>query len=180
MQRIMIIGQPGSGKSTLARTVAAITGLPVVHLDHIHWQAGWVERSVEEKTRLCRAAEAAEAWVFEGGHSTTWDTRMARAQMVVWLDMPLPLRAWRVLKRSILWYGRVRPDLPEGCLERFGPQTLPFWAYIWRTRHSARSAMARLAAGVPEGKTLVRLRSRAEVAAFLNRLETEIRPSRHC
>ncbi len=179
MQRIMIIGQPGSGKSTLARQVAAFTGLPVVHLDHIHWQAGWVERSVEEKTRLCHAAEAAEAWVFEGGHSTTWDTRMARAQMVVWLDMPLPLRAWRVLKRSILWYGRARPDLPEGCVEWFGPHTLPFWSYIWRTRHSGREGMARLVARVPEGKAVVHLRSRAEVAVFLKRLALEFNPSRH-
>lgn len=67
MQRIMIVGKPGSGKSTLAREMGAGTGLPVVHIDHIHWQTGWVERSHEEKTRLCREVEAAEAWVFEGG-----------------------------------------------------------------------------------------------------------------
>lgn len=42
MQRVMIIGQPGSGKSTLAREMGKHTGLPVVHIDTIHWQPGWV------------------------------------------------------------------------------------------------------------------------------------------
>lgn len=45
LKRIMIIGQPGSGKSTLAKLLGEITGLPVVHIDTIHWQTGWVERS---------------------------------------------------------------------------------------------------------------------------------------
>lgn len=37
MQRVMIVGQPGSGKSTLARKLGEHTGLPVVHIDTIHW-----------------------------------------------------------------------------------------------------------------------------------------------
>jgi adenylate kinase family enzyme len=53
MQRVMIVGQPGSGKSTLARKLGQRTGLPVIHIDTIHWQPGWVERSWDEKTRLC-------------------------------------------------------------------------------------------------------------------------------
>ncbi|MDF9757302.1 Mg-chelatase subunit ChlI [Pseudomonas hunanensis] len=67
MQRVMIVGQPGSGKSTLARKLGEQTGLPVVHIDTIHWQPGWVERSPDEKTRLCREVEARERWIFEGG-----------------------------------------------------------------------------------------------------------------
>ncbi|WP_349775075.1 AAA family ATPase [Frigidibacter sp. SD6-1] len=56
MQRIMIIGQPGAGKSTLAAALGQRTGLPVIHIDHIHWQPGWIERSSDEKTRLCNVA----------------------------------------------------------------------------------------------------------------------------
>lgn len=176
MQRIMIIGQPGSGKSTLARQVGAITGLPVVHADHIHWQPGGVERSKDEKTRLCHEVEAGEAWGLEGGHSVTWDNRMARAQMVVWLDMAVALRAWRVLKRSVLWNGQLRPDMAPDCVERFGPQTLPFWAYFWRSRHSVRAGMARLVARAPEGKPVVHLRSWSEVSRFLRSFDKEIGP----
>ena len=140
--------------------------LPVVHIDHIHWTAGWVERSRDDKTRMCHLVEASESWVFEGGHSATWDNRMARADMVVWLDLPLTLRAWRILKRSVIWNGRNRPDLPEGCPERFGRQTLPFWSYIWRSRRTGREGIARLVARVPESKPVVHLRTRAEIASF--------------
>ena len=167
MQRIMIVGQPGSGKSTLARHLGDLTGLPVVHIDRIHWQAGWVERSRAEKTRLCNEVEARESWIFEGGHSATWANRLARAEMLIWLDLPLGLRLWRVLRRSAVYHGRSRPDLPEGCPERIGPETLPFLRWIWDTRHSARDAMARLQARAVIEMPVIRLRSPAEVRRFL-------------
>jgi len=170
MQRIMIVGQPGSGKSTLARDLGRKTGLPVVHIDHIHWQPGWIERPRDEKTRLCHEVEAREEWIFEGGHSATWRNRLARADMLIWLDLPLPLRLWRVVKRTVVWNGRNRPDLPEGCPEGFHRETLPFWRFIWRTRITAQVNIQRLWDSAPEGKAKVRLGSRAEVRRFLNRL----------
>ena len=160
MQRIMIIGQPGSGKSTLARALGAKTGLTVVHIDHIHWQPGWIERARAEKTRMCLEVEAGEAWIFEGGHSATWGNRLARADLVIWLDIGVSLRLWRVLRRTVLHRGQNRPDLPEGCPEGFHRETLPFWRFIWRTRHAARKRIARLVAGAPPGKPVVHLRSR--------------------
>ena len=52
--------------------------------------------------------------------------------------LPVVLRLWRVLKRTLR--GGNRPDMPEGCPEGFHRETLPFWRYIWRTRRSARPA----------------------------------------
>jgi adenylate kinase family enzyme len=171
MRRVMIIGQPGSGKSTLARAIGAKTGLPVVHIDRIHWQDGWVERSPEEKTRLCRAVEETDAWIFEGGHSATWATRLARADLLVWLDRPVWLRSWRVARRTLRHLGPTRPDLPDGCPEVLGQQTWDFFRFIWRTRRSARDRMAQLAAGA--ACPVVTLRSDTDVAEFLARLPTE-------
>lgn len=171
----MIIGQPGAGKSTLARALGARSGLPVVHIDHIHWQAGWVERPAAEKTRMCRAVEAQERWIFEGGHSATWANRMARADLLVWIDLPVGLRLRRVLWRTLRDYGRTRPDLPEGCPEGFGTETLPFWRFVWRTRHSARNRILRLCEMRPEGKELVHLQNQRQIDAFLRRFEGESR-----
>jgi adenylate kinase family enzyme len=171
IRRVMILGQPGSGKSTLARDIGRITGLPVVHIDHIHWQSGWIERSMAEKSRLCREIEGREAWVFEGGHSATWKTRLARAELVIWLDFPVSLRLWRIVKRTFVWMGRNRPDLPEGCTEGFHSQTLPFWHYVWRTRQSARTRIGRLIDRAGPDKPVVWLQTPQAVRAFLSSLQ---------
>ncbi|MBK5002380.1 AAA family ATPase [Pseudomonas sp. S31] len=166
MQRVMIVGQPGSGKSTLARRLGERTGLPVVHIDTIHWQPGWVERSRDEKTRLCHEVEAGERWIFEGGHSATWNNRIARADLLIWIDRSTPLRFWRVLLRTLTQHGSTRPDLPENCPERL--DHLPeFFRFMWRTRTSSRAAMQRLVANAPSACQVVQLRSNRQARAFL-------------
>ncbi|WP_028696283.1 ATPase AAA [Pseudomonas cremoricolorata] len=166
MQRVMIIGQPGSGKSTLARRLGQCTGLPVVHIDKIHWQPGWVERTPEEKTRLCHEVEAGERWIFEGGHSTTWSNRLARADLLLWIDRGLALRLYRVLRRTFSQRGSTRADLPENCPEQLR-NLPPFLRYIWTSRHSARRKMQRLAGSAPSHCQVVRLRSNRDVERFL-------------
>lgn len=170
LNRIMIIGQCGSGKSTLAQRLGERTGLPVIHIDKIHWQPGWVERSKDEKTRLCLEVEQHEQWVFEGGHSATWPSRLARADMVVWIDLPVGLRLRRVIWRSLSGWRRSRPDMAEGCPERL--RMLPeFLHYIWTTRHSAREKIGRLLASAPDGAEIVHLRTTTDVEDFLKGFE---------
>jgi replication-associated recombination protein RarA len=65
--RVMIIGQPGSGKSTLAQVLGECTGLPVINIDKIHWQAKWVERRTIEKSRLCQEAAQKSRWILRAG-----------------------------------------------------------------------------------------------------------------
>ena len=166
MKRIMIIGQPGSGKSRLAQALGERTGLPVVHIDKIHWQAGWVERSKEEKTRLCHEVEQQDRWIFEGGYSPTWPNRLARADIVIWLDRPVGIRLWRVLRRAFIGLGHTRPDMADDCPERL--RSLPeFIHFIWTTRNSSRAKMAKLIAMAPSRCEVVRLQSDEEVARFL-------------
>ena len=167
MQRVMIIGQPGSGKSTLARAMGAATGLPVFHMDQIHWQSGWIERSQEEKLRLAHAVHSHDRWIFEGGHSRSWHERLARADTLIWLDFGISLRLWRVFKRTIRDYGRNRPDLPEGCPEQISPE---FYRWIWDTRHSGRAKMRDLFETAPQDKTRVHLTSRAQVDRYVSQL----------
>lgn len=170
MQRVMIIGQPGSGKSTLARELGQRTGLPVVHIDTIHWQPGWIERSRDEKTQRCLDVEARDCWIFEGGHSTTWDNRVARADLLIWIDRSATLRFLRVLLRTLRQRGQPRPDLPENCPELLA--NLPeFFRFMWKTKKSSRAKMQQFAATAPSACRVVYLRSNRETRIFLASIE---------
>ncbi|MDH5797465.1 MAG: AAA family ATPase [Paracoccaceae bacterium] len=167
MKRVMVLGGPGSGKSTLAVTLGRATGLPVIHMDKIHWQPGWVERSRPEKVRLVSEAEDREQWIIEGGLSVTYDNRAARADTVIWLDLPLPLRLFRVLKRRWRYRGgKTRPDLPDNCPERLDPAFLHWILFMGRqNREKIAKALDRA-----QHLTVYHLKSRRDVKAFLSSL----------
>ncbi|WP_269582494.1 DNA topology modulation protein FlaR [Roseibium sp. Sym1] len=176
MKRVMIVGGPGSGKSMLATALGEKTGLPVFHMDKIHWCSGWVERPRAEKDRLTHEVHIQDHWIFEGGHSGTYAERVARADTFVWLDVPVGLRLFRVLRRSMKHYGRTRPDLPDGCPERFNLQTVDFLHFIWRTRNSARDKLEAVYRTPPAHLAVYRLTTLAEVRSFLASLDQEALP----
>lgn len=157
IKRIMIVGQPGSGKSTLAQELGNLLKLPVVHMDRIHWQAGWVERSRPEKNSLCSEVHAQDFWIFEGGRSSE---RLGRAEILLWLDFPLSVRVWRVFLRTVRYHGKTRPDLPEGCPERFN---FEFTRWIWNTRHSGRERMLELFESAPADMPKYRMQNQRQV-----------------
>ena len=144
MQRVMINGGPGSGKSTLARALCASTGLPVYHMDQIHHLPGWEPRPLPEKIVMANAIEAQESWIFEGGMSATYENRASRADSLIWIDLPMGLRLWRVIKRLITSYGKTRPDSAPDCPEKFHGETFAFWKWIWDTRHTHRIKLLKL------------------------------------
>ncbi len=175
MQRVMIVGGPGSGKSTLARWLGERTGLPVHHMDHIHHLPNWQPRAMEEKHVMAHAIEARENWVFEGGMSSTYDTRAARADTLIWLDLPVMLRFWRVNKRLWQTYGTRRPDMAEGCVETLGAHTWEFYQWIFQTRVSQRTKIAELVARYPH-LSVHHLTSRRAVAMYMQSVDAP-RPS---
>ena len=119
MRRVLIIGPCGSGKSTLARELAPRMGLPLVHMDQLGWQAGWVETEKAELHARLAEAVAQDQWLIEGNYGSTLAPRLERADTVIYLDFPIRLCLWRLAKRIRSNRGRSRPDMPEGCPERF-------------------------------------------------------------
>ena len=169
-RRIMIIGAPGSGKSTLARTLGAHYDIPVYHMDRaVHWLPGWKERPLEEKTPIVKLIVREEAWVFEGGHATTYPDRAARADLLIWLDLPLSLRLFRVIRRTLRDRGHVRPDCQDECPERI--DMLPeFIGFFLRTRKTAKAKQQ--AAFDAFDKDKHRLTTRKSVAEFTAQVPT--------
>jgi hypothetical protein len=79
-QRIVIVGCSGSGKSTLARKLGLRLGLPVVHLDVLHYLPKWKRASLAEFRARVTEAHRGEAWISEGNFASwTFDIRLPRA-----------------------------------------------------------------------------------------------------
>ena len=134
-QRLLIIGPPGAGKSTLGARLAAGAGVPIVHLDSLFWSDGWVVRPAEEFRAELDRALGGDRWVIEGMFVSTLEERMRHADHVLYLDFSTGLCLRRVLKRILSSYGRTRPDMAEGCPERFDWE---FLRYVFSFRKNVR------------------------------------------
>lgn len=161
MNRVLIIGPCGSGKSTLARELASRMGLPLVHMDQLGWQAGWVETEKPELHARLADAVALEAWLIEGNYGSTLGPRLERADTVIYLDFPIRLCLWRLIKRIVSLRGQSRPDMPKGCPERFDAAF--FWYVMnWNTGPRVRTERAI----APWRDKVVRLKSPRELALW--------------
>lgn len=99
--RIVLLGPAGAGKSTLARRLGKKLGVPVICLDDI-WQPDWGQSDVPAFRALVRAAHAGEAWISDGNFAAaTFDLRLPRATLIVWLECPRHLSAWRAFARVL-------------------------------------------------------------------------------
>lgn len=166
MQRIVILGNAGSGKSTLARELGKRLNVPVVHLDKLFWEPNWVEADNEVFRERIRQAIASDRWVCEGNYARrTFDLRLPRADLIIWLDTPRTTCLRRVLVRSLL--DRPRADKPSGCKEKLDREFMNFLSYCWNYDRVSRPEIevARLAVG-PQVPVL-HLHSTREVTAFL-------------
>ncbi len=129
----MVIGGSGSGKSTFARRLGTVTSLPVIHLDQLNWESGWVQKQGEVAAKLGREAAAQDRWIIEGNYSITFAERIARADTIIFLDFPALIRVWRVLLRMFKFRGQTRSDLAPDCPERIDLTFLPWvWSYSKR------------------------------------------------
>ena len=71
----------------------------MVCLDDI-WQPGWEKDDVPTFRALMKDAHAGDAWISDGNFArATFDIRLPRASLVVWLDRSKALCAWRSTAR---------------------------------------------------------------------------------
>lgn len=101
MKRVVIVGTSGSGKSTLGAQLATTMAVPFIDLDALNWKPGWQEAPRDLFRDDVRRALTPEDWVVGGNYGKTRDLIWTRADTLVWLDYPLPLCLWRLLKRTV-------------------------------------------------------------------------------
>lgn len=120
--RIAVVGISASGKITFARTLAARTGLPLLHGDQLEWLPDWRLRPPEDLEALHAEWLARPRWIIEGWVEPDRAARLNAADLVVHLDCSRGCCAWRVLRRMLR--AQRRAEMPEGCVDRFRWRTL--------------------------------------------------------
>ena len=166
MERLIIIGCGGAGKSTLARKLGEVLDLPVVHLDKLFWKPGWVEMEREEFDALLQVELQKEKWIMDGNFNRTMPERMKRCDTIIYLDFSRFACLMGVLKRIITTYGKVRPDMGEGCPERID---LEFLKWVWNFNKNKRESYYKLLNEAENVETIV-LKNRRAVKMFLKTL----------
>ncbi len=170
MKRVLVIGVGGAGKSTFAKRLGEILKIEVTHLDRLYWSAGWKKMEKQEwKERVGELIQGDE-WIMDGNYTGTMDVRIKACDTVIFLDIARPVCLWRVCKRALMYRGRIRPDMAEGCSEKVD---LEFLRWIWNYGKEIKPQVLKLLEENAEGKNIVVLRTQKEIDGFLARVEAE-------
>ncbi len=147
-------------------------GVPYVELDAIYHRPGWEQTPIDELRSTVDEITRGDEWVLDGSYvEMIGDIVLARADTVVWLDLPLPLVLTRLTRRALRDI-RTKRDLYHGNRQTWR------WAFFHREALVPYAAMAHRKrrrewpgrfAAYPQLE-LVRLRSPADVEQWLERL----------
>ncbi len=166
----MIIGCGGAGKSTLAKQLHAITGIEVIHLDQRYWKANWIEPEKAEWEKVMRELVERDNWIMDGNYGGTMEIRMARADLIIFLNRSRWLCLYRVLKRRFQYYGKTRPDMMEGYEERL---SWAFLVYVYNYNNTRRPKILRRLKELNGQKEVEVLRNGKEIKVLLNKIKTK-------
>jgi adenylate kinase family enzyme len=161
-KRILVLGPCGSGKTRLTRELSRILDLPAVHLDAEFWHPGWISTPQPEWRSKVASLIERDSWIMDGTYESTLDLRIPAAEAIIMVDRPRLSCIWGVIRRSMIYRNRPRPDAPPDQ-----PIDLAYLRYIWRypvrTDALVRELIDRHGSQLP----VIRLEKRKHVEALL-------------
>ncbi len=168
MEKIIVAGvSAGVGKSTFAAKLGEILARPVYHLDAYHWKPGWQEADKEEFKAAQHRMVQGDRWIIEGNYSSTFDIRLEQADTFIYLELPLIVCLYRVLKRWLTNIGKVRPDMGPGCPEKMEWGFLKFIVTTYADRKRTMRSRMRTFLEARDDNKIILLTNKKEIAEFL-------------
>jgi adenylate kinase family enzyme len=122
LSRIAVIGPSGSGKTRLASELAAKLGAPHVEIDALFHGPNWESVTLDVLRERVDEATSGADWISDGTyHQLIGELVLERAEAIAWLDLPVRLVVWRLLRRTYvrkkhdveLWHGNREGPWPE-------------------------------------------------------------------
>ena len=116
-RRFLVAGTSGSGKTTTAARIAATLGVRHTEMDGLFHGPDWTPRPTFVAD--VHAVAEADGWALEYQYSQVRPFLLERADVLVWLDLPVAVVMWQVTRRTIarrrsraeLWNGNVEAPL---------------------------------------------------------------------
>ncbi len=172
----MIIGCCGAGKSTLAKQLHQKLSIELIHLDRHYWKPEWIETEKAEWVRMVEQLSDRPSWIIDGNYGGTMEIRMKKADTIIFLHYDRWLCLFRVIKRILLNYGKVREDMGANCPERWS------WEFITYVYHFEEKKVPgiyeRLKKYGSNARVLV-FRNPRETASFLSQLDSSKELKQH-
>lgn len=165
MDRIAILGCGGSGKTVLARRLAERLGLTVTNLDALYYDDTWSALPQDKFAAIQRELVAADRWLIEGNYASTLPIRLARADTVIFLDLPALTCLWGIAQRRWHYRGGQHAD---GVYDRI---TRSFVKYILGYRRTMRPRVNTLVAEHGRHVQYLQFTSRRRANQFLRQLD---------
>jgi adenylate kinase family enzyme len=114
LRRVVVVGSSGSGKTTVGRALATQLGYPFIELDALHWGPGWTEATADELRARVQPIVATDTWVIDGSYrGKIGDLVIERADIILWLDLPVHVWFPRLLRRTLRRIARREVFLNE-------------------------------------------------------------------
>jgi adenylate kinase family enzyme len=108
-----------------------------------------------------------DRWVMDGTYESTLDLRIPASDAIIMLNRSRWSCLWGVLRRSLFYRNRARPDAPPGQ-----PIDLAYLRYIWRypvrTDRMVRDLVEKHGSQIP----VLKLDSRESVEMLLSALQS--------
>ncbi len=162
----MIIGN-GGGKTTLAYQVAEKHAFPLIEIDTLQFQPGWVRTPEAELRHVIKQVQATDRWLIDG--FGPWDQIEERAQLadtIIFVDHPIWVHFWWACERQIAAaLGEQRVGGPQDCDLR--DVTKHIFETLWWVHENLRPKLVALVEKNQATKTVVWIHSPEELDAFV-------------
>lgn len=172
----MVIGvSAGVGKSTFAQKLGKELNIKVNHLDVLYWKPNWVEATSEEFSEAQQKIVKQGEWIIEGNYFNTIQIRAKHADTIIYLELPLYVCLYRVVKRWLKNFGKTRPDMGNGCNEKLDWKFIKFIITTYYPRKRKMIERFQDFQAIDSRKEIIILKGRQEIKSYLDNISNRER-----
>ena len=172
MKKVAVFGNAGGGKSTLSKKLAETTKLPLYVLDKIEYEAGGKEVEYQNYLQAHNQILESERWIIDGyGCLETLWTRLAAADTLVYIDLPLPRHFLWVSKRLVKGLFKNPEGWPENS--PIIKSSLNCYSVLWACHQRLTPRYREYVERSRQTKEVYHLRSTESISRFLAIIETK-------